>query len=160
MRMDFILNGRPASVDTDPRRRLLDLLRDDLGLTGVKEGCGEGECGACSVLLNGILVNSCITAAGFAAGAEVTTIEGFRDTPRYRVLEEAFSEAGAVQCGFCIPGMVMAAEALLRINPRPDSAAIRTAISGNLCRCTGYNMIVEAVRIASEKGRGLWRSRA
>jgi carbon-monoxide dehydrogenase small subunit len=157
MKIECTVNGKPVSVDTDPRRRLLDLLREDLGLTGVKEGCGEGECGACSVLVNGRLANSCIIAAGQAAGADILTIEGFRDTPRYRVLEVAFAEAGAVQCGFCIPGMVMAAEALLRKIPRPTREEIRLALAGNLCRCTGYNMIFEAVEIAAEKGAGLWQ---
>jgi carbon-monoxide dehydrogenase small subunit len=156
MKIQFILNGKPVSVETDPRRRLLDILREDLGMAGVKEGCGEGECGACSILLNGRLANSCIVAAGQAAGTEVLTIDGFRETDRYRVLEAAFAEAGAVQCGFCIPGMVMASEALLRGNPRPSREDIRKALAGNLCRCTGYNMIFEAVEIAAEKGAGLW----
>ncbi len=154
MTLSFTVNGRPVSVDTDPRRRLLDVLRDDCGLTGVKEGCGEGECGACSVLLDGRLVNSCITAAGAAAGADVLTIEGFRETPRYRALEEAFAEAGAVQCGFCIPGMIMAAEALFRENPRPSREDIRRGIAGNLCRCTGYATIVEAVELAVRRPAG------
>jgi carbon-monoxide dehydrogenase small subunit len=149
--IDFVLNGRPVSVDCDPSARLLDVLRNEFLLTGVKEGCGEGECGACSVLLNGRLANSCLVAIGSVKGQGVVTIEGFRDTDRYELLERAFADAGAVQCGFCTPGMVMAAEALLSHNPHPTEADIREAISGNLCRCTGYNMIVEAIRRASEE---------
>ena len=155
-RIDFVLNNRKVHIETDPLRRLLDVLRDDLGLKGAKEGCGEGECGACSILVNGNLVDSCLTAVGSIDGAIIMTIEGFRETERFKVLEAAFSEAGAVQCGFCTPGMLMAAEALLSSNPKPDEAEIRDAISGNLCRCTGYGMIVEAVKIASERGVGLW----
>lgn len=155
-RVDFVLNNRKVHIETDPLRRLLDVLRNDLGLKGTKEGCGEGECGSCSILVNGSLVDSCLTAAGSIDGAVIMTIEGFRGTERFKVLEAAFSEAGAVQCGFCTPGMLMAAEALLSSNPKPDEAEIRDAISGNLCRCTGYSMIVEAVKIASERGVGLW----
>lgn len=153
--IEFILNGKSVSVDCDPSARLLDVLRNDLKLTGVKEGCGEGECGACSVLLNGRIANSCLIAVGSVKGANIVSIEGFRDTERYKVLEDAFGRAGAVQCGFCTPGMVMAAESLLSHNPHPTEEQIREAISGNLCRCTGYNMIVEAIRIASEEG-DLW----
>jgi aerobic carbon-monoxide dehydrogenase small subunit len=152
----FILNNQSVSVQTDTMRRLLDVLRDDLGITGTKEGCGEGECGACSVLLNGKLVNSCLIPVGSIEGDEVLTIEGFKLTKRFTVLEAAFAEAGAVQCGFCTPGMLMAAEALLTHNPKPEEAEIRDAISGNLCRCTGYNMIVEAIQIAGQRGDGLW----
>lgn len=152
----FVLNGRQVSVDCDPSARLLDILRDHFELTGVKEGCGEGECGACSVLLNGRLANSCLVAIGSIAGANVVTIEGFRGTERYAHLEKAFAAAGAVQCGFCTPGMVMAAEALLSRNPHPTEAQIREGISGNLCRCTGYNMIVDAILTASREESGLW----
>jgi carbon-monoxide dehydrogenase small subunit len=153
--IEFVLNGKPVSVDCDASARLLDILRSDFGLTGPKEGCGEGECGACSVLLNGRLANSCLIAAGSIQGASIVTIEGFRDTKRYAVLESAFANAGAVQCGFCTPGMVMAAEALLSRNAHPSEQQIREAISGNLCRCTGYNMIVEAIHTASEEA-DLW----
>lgn len=156
MKMEFRVNGETVSLDVDPLKRMLDLLREDLGLTGPKEGCGEGECGACAVLVDGRLVNTCILAAGQAAGRDIVTIEGFRGTERYRVLEAAYLEAGAVQCGFCTPGMILASEALLASNPAPSVHDIRTAISGNLCRCTGYNMIVEAVLLASRKGAGLW----
>ena len=156
MTIQFTLNGRGVSIDTDPLRRLLDVLREDFDLTGVKEGCGEGECGACAVLIDGRLANSCIVPLGTIQGAEVLTIEGFRETERYRVLEKALAEAGPVQCGFCTPGSVMAAEALLRENPEPDDEAIREAISGNLCRCTGYHMIAEGIAHASRIGAKLW----
>jgi carbon-monoxide dehydrogenase small subunit len=151
-----ILNGKQVSFDTGSLRRLLDVLRDDFGLTGVKEGCGEGECGACSVLIDGKLANSCIVPVGSVQNAEILTIEGFRDTERYRVIENAFAETGAVQCGFCTPGFVMAAEALLRRNPEPGEEEIREAVSGNLCRCTGYHMIVAGIEKASQNGRVLW----
>ena len=155
-RIDFTLNNQTVTVTTNPLRRLLDVLREDFSLTGPKEGCGEGECGACAVLVDGWLVNSCLTPVGSVAGQTVVTIEGFRETKRFQVLAQAFSDAGAVQCGFCTPGMVLAAEALLRQNPHPTPVAIREAISGNLCRCTGYSMIVEAIGLAAERGEGLW----
>ncbi len=155
-RIDFILNNQTVSLETDPLRRLLDVLREDFGLTGPKEGCGEGECGACSVLLNGRLANSCLIAVGTVEGREVTTIEGYRDSEQFKILDQAFADAGAVQCGFCIPGMIMAAEALLRKNAKPNEMEIREAISGNLCRCTGYGMIIEAIQLAAERGAGLW----
>jgi carbon-monoxide dehydrogenase small subunit len=136
--------------------RLLDVLRDDLGLTGAKEGCGEGECGACSVLLDGALVNSCLVPAAQADGAEVLTPEGLALTPGGRLMAECFTECHGAQCGFCTPGMMMASVSLLRRNPDPDEEEIRAALAGNLCRCTGYDMIIDAVRMAAEKGRGLW----
>lgn len=154
--IEFILNNQPVAINTNPLRRLLDVLREDFGLHGLKESCGEGECGACSVLADGRLVNSCLTAVGTIAGQEIITIEGYRDTARFQILEKAFAEAGAVQCGYCTPGMIMAAEALLRHNPKPTEPEVRQAISGNLCRCTGYNMIVEAIQIAAQRGEGLW----
>jgi len=156
MRIEFVLNGKEVGVDTDPAKRLLDVLRNDFGCTGVKEGCGEGECGACAVLVEGRLVNSCILPVIAARGLEVITIEGFRETERYRVIEEAFDEAGAVQCGFCTPGFVLAAEALLRRNPVPDEEQVREGLSGNLCRCTGYGALVRGVLDAADRGRGLW----
>lgn len=155
-RIEFILNAQPVSIETNPLRRLLDVLREDFELTGPKEGCGEGECGACSVLADGRLINACLTPVGNIAGREITTIEGYRDTARFQVLDQAFADAGAVQCGFCTPGMLMAAEALLGAHPKPSEREIREAISGNLCRCTGYGMIVKAVQIAAERGEGLW----
>jgi carbon-monoxide dehydrogenase small subunit len=156
VRLRLVLNGKELHTETNPLRRLLDVLREDFGLTGVKEGCGEGECGACMVFLDGRIVNSCLVPAGCADGSEVLTIEGFRGTDRYRMLEECFVEAGAVQCGFCTPGVVLAAEALLRENAAPGEEDIRSAVSGNLCRCTGYDSIVEGIKRAAEKGKGLW----
>ncbi len=150
MKIEFTLNGCPVSLSADPLRRLLDVLREDFGLTGVKEGCGEGECGACSVLLGDDLIPSCLVPVGNVQGAEITTIEGFQKTHRYRVLSRTFAEAGAVQCGFCTPGIVMASEALLRKNTSPTEEEIRESLSGNLCRCTGYSMIVDGVVRASK----------
>ena len=154
--IEFTLNGRSVRFEGNPLTRLIDVIRDDLGLTGTKEGCGEGECGACSVLRNGKLVTSCIIPVGSVAGDEIVTIEGLRDTDQGRCLVDAFAEAGAVQCSFCIPGMVMAAQALLLTNSHPDEEDVRMAISGNICRCTGYDLIVDAVLLASRKGEGLW----
>lgn len=143
-------------IKTDPLKRLLDVLREDFMLKGTKEGCGEGECGACAIMVDGKLLNSCLVPVGTIAGKNIITIEGFRDTSRFKVLKESFEEAGSVQCGFCTPGMIMAGEALLRKNPQPNEAEIRDALSGNLCRCTGYNMIVEGIKKAIRKGKGLW----
>ena len=155
-KVSFILNNQAVEIEGSPFRRLLDVLREDLGMTGTKEGCGEGECGACSVLVDGELINSCLFPVIRAENKEVLTIEGFKESPRYDVLKRAFEEAGAVQCGFCSPGMILAAEALLRRKPHPETADIREGISGNLCRCTGYNMIIEAVQMAASKGEGIW----
>lgn len=155
-KIKFILNGNAVEIDVVPTMRLLDVLRNNLGLTGPKEGCGEGECGACSVLVDHQLVNSCIMPAGNVAGHEVITIEGFNKQSRYKKLADTFARAGAVQCGFCTPGMILAAEALLNEVPHPDEQQIRQAISGNLCRCTGYSMIVKAIKMAAEEGGGLW----
>ena len=154
--ISFTLNGEKVESRGSGNERLLDVLREEFSLTGPKEGCGEGECGACAVLLDGRLTNSCITPLANAAGREVVTIEGYSRTDRYRVLEKCFAEEGAVQCGFCTPGMVMAAESLLSVNPDPSEEDVRLAISGNLCRCTGYNMIIKAIMRASKEGKGLW----
>jgi len=156
MEISFKLNGKTIEKTIEPTKRLLDVLREDMGITGTKEGCGEGECGACSVLIDHQLVNSCLMPVGNIAGCEVVTIEGFSLKPRYKILAAAFSTAGAVQCGFCTPGMILAAEALLNRTPNPSEKEIRQAISGNLCRCTGYSMIVEAIQIAARQGDGLW----
>lgn len=155
-KIKFNLNGEDVVIDLVPSMRLLDVLRDHLHLTGPKEGCGEGECGACSVLLNGKVVNSCSVPLANVQGQEVITIEGFAKTARYKILETAFANQGGSQCGICTPGMIMAAESLLRTNPHPTDAEIRVGLSGNLCRCTGYNMIVKAIRWASKEGDGLW----
>ena len=152
----FTLNGKPMEIETDPTRRFLDVLREDLNHTGPKEGCGEGECGACAVLINGHITNSCILPIGNVHRQEVMTIEGYQHTERYKVLEAAFIDEGAVQCGICIPGMIIASESLLHHNPNPTDAEVRIGLSGNLCRCTGYNMIVRAVLRAAERGKGLW----
>jgi carbon-monoxide dehydrogenase small subunit len=152
----FTLNGTPRVYRGSAAACLLDVLRGEHGLTGVKCGCREGECGACSVILDGRLANSCLVAMGRVAGGSVVTIEGYRETERFKALDRAYARSGAVQCGYCIPGMVLACECLLAENPHPSEEEIREGISGNLCRCTGYNSIVKAVRIAAEEGRGLW----
>ena len=154
--VEFSLNNEKVKYNGNPSKRLLDVLREDFLFTGVKEGCGEGECGACSVLINGRLTNSCITAVGSLEGTYVITVEGFKDTKQYQLLEETFAKAGAVQCGFCTPGMIMAAQSLLLGNPKPTKEDIREAISGNICRCTGYNMIIDGIKMAAEQGEGLW----
>ncbi len=151
MLLKFRLNGRPVELDVPPGRRLLDLLREDLGLTGTKEGCGEGECGACTVLVDGKPRLSCLTLAIQIEGKEVLTVEGLARTGRLHALQEAFIETAGVQCGFCTPGLLMAAYALLLENPRPTREEVREWLCGNLCRCTGYEQIVEAVLKAAEK---------
>ncbi|BBE29998.1 (2Fe-2S)-binding protein [Tepiditoga spiralis] len=156
MKINFILDKKEITLDVNPLKRLLDVLRD-LKVTGVKEGCGEGECGACAVLINGKLVNSCMVAVGNIQNKTITTIEGYKTNKKYKIIEEAFEEAGAVQCGFCTPGMVIATEALLSKNPTPTEEEIREGISGNICRCTGYNMIVDGIKLASKRGENLWK---
>jgi len=131
--------------------RLLDVIRDDLGLTGTKEGCGEGECGACSVILNGKLVNSCLIPAVQAEGAELRTIEGVASLEQLHGVQESFLQCGGAQCGICTPGMIMAAVDLLQRCPHPDEAQIRDGLAGNLCRCTGYGKIVDSVAMAAER---------
>lgn len=154
--IQFVLNGTPAVYEGSASDRLLEVLRSTYGATSVKCGCKEGECGACAVLMDGVLVNSCCVAMGAAEGASIVTLEGFRETERFAALDRVFAEVSAVQCGFCIPGMVLAAEALLSKNPHPTEDEIRDGLSGNLCRCTGYNAIVKAVSIAAKEGAGLW----
>ncbi|MCK4420165.1 (2Fe-2S)-binding protein [candidate division WOR-3 bacterium] len=151
MRIEFTLNSESVSIDTEPQRRLLDILREDFRLISVKEGCGEGECGACIILLDGKAVNSCLIPAGRIKGSEVITLEGYRETERFRILMESFEDAGAVQCGFCTPGIIMTVESLLRENSNPTEEEIKKALSGNLCRCTGYSMIVDGVVRAVKK---------
>jgi aerobic carbon-monoxide dehydrogenase small subunit len=149
----FLVNGAPAEVDVPGMRRLLDVLREDLGLTGTKEGCGEGECGACSVLLDGQVVDSCLVPMCQVDGRIVRTVEGLalaaRQVGSLDTLQEAFLELGAAQCGICTPGMLMAARAYLDGGGGPDHEAIREGIAGNLCRCTGYQKIVEAIAAAA-----------
>ena len=152
MEIKFILNGKQVSVDASPSMRLLDVIRDKFHLTGTKEGCGEGECGACTVLVNNEPYNSCLTPVINIVNKEVITIEGFRETKAYLVIADAFAEMGGSQCGFCTPGMILATYAVLKKNPHPTEEEIRFALSGNLCRCTGYQSIVFAVLKASEKG--------
>jgi carbon-monoxide dehydrogenase small subunit len=152
----FKLNGADVTYEGAATDRLLDVLRNTFGARSVKCGCKEGECGACAVIMDGTLVNSCCVAMGAVDGLEITTMEGFRETEQYKVLDDAFASFAAVQCGFCIPGMVLAAEVLLEKNPHPTEVEVREALSGNLCRCTGYNAIVKGVLAAAEKGNGVW----
>ncbi len=160
----FELNGRPVALEVSPDRTLLDVLRDQLALTGSKEGCAEGECGACTVLLDERPVTACLVIAPQVDGRTVTTIEGLADRWARRSgrgtngvlhpVQEAFIETGAVQCGFCIPGMILSAVALLEKNREPDEMTIRRALGGNFCRCTGYNKIFDAVRLAAGRMGG------
>lgn len=148
--IELTVNGDPRSTIIDPRETLLDTLRYKLGFMGPKEGCGNGNCGACTVELNGALVNSCLVFTLEAEGAEVTTIEGVADGGQLHPVQHAFVETGGLQCGFCTPGFIMSAKALLERNPNPTEQEIRLAISGNLCRCTGYDKIVKAIQAASQ----------
>jgi carbon-monoxide dehydrogenase small subunit len=148
----FRINGYDAAVEVESHKMLLQVLRDEFQLTGTKEGCGEGECGACTVLVDGLSIDSCIYPAFEVDGKTVTTIEGLvGEGNRLHPIQEAFVEHGGVQCGFCTPGMIMSSKALLDENPSPTDKEIRRGISGNLCRCTGYVQIVESIRKASEK---------
>ena len=151
MKIEFELNNKKQTIQVDPARRLLDILRDDFGLTSVKEGCGEGECGACIILLDGKAVNSCLIPVGMIVGRSILTLEEFKKTGKYELIEESFLEAGSVQCGFCTSGMVMSTAGLLRVNSNPNEDEIKEALAGNLCRCTGYQMIIEGVKLAAEK---------
>jgi aerobic-type carbon monoxide dehydrogenase small subunit (CoxS/CutS family) len=154
MKIDFSLNGSPVSAEVPASATLLTVLRQHLDLTGTKEGCDIGECGACSVLLDGRLVTSCLVLASQAEGRKVITIEGIRlPDGGPNDLQQAFIDYGAVQCGFCIPGMLLAGEALLADNPWPNRLEIRQAIAGNLCRCTGYQQIVDAIQAAAQSRR-------
>ena len=144
-RISFHLNGKPVKILVDPSMRLLDVLRIRLHVTGVKEGCGEGACGACSVLVDGECYDSCLTPVANVMGKHIVTIEGFRNTKQYRLIADAFADFGASQCGFCTPGMILNTYALLKKNPHPTEEEVRIALSGNLCRCTGYNAIIKAV---------------
>ena len=148
LKIEFILNGKKVSIYTEGNRRLLDLLREDFHLTGTKEGCSIGECGACTVIVNSKAVNSCLVFAGQVDGSEVLTIEGLAVDGLHK-LQESFLKSGAVQCGFCTPGMIMSAYALILENENPSVEEIKDAIAGNLCRCTGYKQIIKAVKETS-----------
>ena len=145
------INGTPETITTAPYRTLLEVLRDELSLTGSKEGCGTGDCGACTVLVDGAPVSSCLMLVGQAEGRDILTVEGLSRGEELHPLQAAFAEHGAVQCGFCIPGMIMAGVALLNENPHPTDEEIRWGIAGNLCRCTGYSKIVEAIAAAARR---------
>lgn len=149
--ISFTVNGAPQTVDTPPMKRLLDVLRDDLQLTGAKEGCGEGECGACSVIMDGALVNSCLVPVLHASGTTVRTVEGVSSGACLHPVQEGFAQCGGAQCGICTPGMIMASVYLLEHNPHPTREQIREALAGNLCRCTGYQKIIDAVHHASSR---------
>lgn len=150
MDLKLKINGKEYHVKVKPYKRLLDVLRDELHLTGTKEGCGIGECGACTVIMDGKAVNACLVLAASAEGREIYTIEGLEENGRLHPLQEAFIRHNALQCGFCTPGMIMSAKALLDKNPRPTREEIKEAISGNLCRCTGYHQIIAAIEEVSE----------
>ena len=155
MKIQLNVNGFRYEGEVEPRRTLLEFLREDLELTGTKEGCGLGECGTCTVLLDGKPIKSCITLAVQANGREVTTIEGLEEPDgTLHPMQQAFIDHGAIQCGFCTPGMVLTAKAFLDENPRPTEIDVRKAISGNLCRCTGYQKIVEAILATAEQEEG------
>jgi len=149
--IEFKVNGESRKLDVFPMSRLLDVLREELRLTGTKEGCGEGECGACTVILNGQIVNSCLLPMAQVAGAEITTIEGVADGDQLHAVQQSFIEHGGAQCGICTPGMILAAVDLLERNPQPTEADIRNGLAGNLCRCTGYMKIFESVVRACQK---------
>ncbi|HHF08228.1 MAG: (2Fe-2S)-binding protein [Thermotogae bacterium] len=155
MIVEFTLNGEKVKYDVRPDKRVLDFFRDELGLTGPKEACGEGECGACTIIVDGLNVHSCLMLAAELDGKDVWTIEGLKGPgEKLHPIQEAFVEAGAIQCGFCTPGMVMSTKVLLDNNPSPTREEIKKALEGNLCRCTGYYKIIEAVELAAEKLKG------
>lgn len=148
--IQFTINGRQMRLTVPVQRTLLEMIRENVGLTGTKEGCDEGECGACTVLLNGVPIHSCCALAVEADGAKILTVEGLRKEEELHPLQQAFIDVGAVQCGFCTPGMLMSAKALLDENPNPTEAQVRVAIEGNICRCTGYDRIIQGVLKAAE----------
>ena len=144
------INDRQIHIAVPVHRTLLEMIRDDIGLTGTKEGCDEGECGACTVIMNGKAVHSCCTLAVNADGAKIITVEGLQKDEELDPIQQAFIDVGAVQCGYCTPGMLLSAKALLDVNPNPTEAEIRTAIEGNICRCTGYDRIVQGIAQAAK----------
>ena len=152
----FTLNGKETAYAGSAADRLLEVLRDTYDLKSVKCGCKEGECGACAVLIDGVLINSCCVAMGAVDSHEIMTVEGFRETEQFAALSKAFADLSAVQCGFCIPGMIEAAQSVLSKNAHPTEEEIREGLSGNICRCTGYNAIVNAIMNAAKEGDGLW----
>lgn len=154
MILRFSVNEQPVEVDVLPMRRLLDTLREDLRLTGAKEGCGEGECGACTVLIDGRAVNSCLVPTIQVQGAHITTVEGLADGDTLHAVQQAFLKHGGAQCGICTPGFLVAAAELLARDPHPTRPAVREALAGNLCRCTGYQKIIDAVADALGHGEG------
>lgn len=157
MELELRVNGRKYNLEIEPEARLIDVLRDHLGLTGAKEGCGEGECGACTVIMAGEAVNSCLVLACQARGKEILTVEGLALNGELDLLQESFIQNGAIQCGYCTPGMLMSAKALLMHNPNPTEEEIRIALAGNLCRCTGYVNIIKAVQEAAwKRGSGAY----
>ena len=151
MSFSFTVNDDPVEVEVAGTRRLLDVLREDLQLTGTKEGCGEGECGACSVLIDGAVVDACLVPVSQAVGTQIRTVEGLADNGRLDILQQAFLETGGAQCGICTPGMLMAGGAFLASGTDPTEDNIREAIAGNLCRCTGHTKIIDAIALAAER---------
>jgi carbon-monoxide dehydrogenase small subunit len=149
--ISLTVNGEIYDLQVDPRRRLVDVIREEIGLTGTKKSCGNGDCGACSVILDGRLVNSCLVLAVDANGKSVMTIEGLASGGTLHPLQKAFVEHGAIQCGFCTPGMIMSAKAFLDKNPEPTREEVQLGLGGNLCRCTGYAKILEAVAVAAKE---------
>jgi len=151
MELNVTINGKRHKLDVDADKRLIDILRENLNLTGCKEGCGEGECGACTVIINDKPVNSCLTLAATIEGAVIETIEGLAQNGSLSMLQRAFVEETAIQCGYCTPGMIMSSEALLRKNPNPSEADIKNALAGNICRCSGYTQIIRAIKRAAKE---------
>ena len=151
MKVAFELNGKDVTVETRPNQTLVDLLRDELGVTSVKKGCEQGECGACTLMVDGVAVTSCIVLAPQVEGRKVTTLDGLEDDPLMEKLRAAYVENGAVQCGFCTPGMLISSYALLKVNPKPTQEEVKIGIEGNICRCTGYTQIIAAIHDASER---------
>jgi carbon-monoxide dehydrogenase small subunit len=154
MNIRFEVNDTEYDLDIKPYASLLDVLREDLGLTGTKEGCGEGECGACTIIMDGKAINACITLAAEANGKKILTIEGLAGAGKLHPIQEAFVEIGGLQCGFCTPGMILSTKVLLDRNPDPTDEEIRKGLEGNFCRCTGYTKIIESVKAAARKARG------
>ena len=150
--LEITVNGKPYELQVKPWATLLEVIRDDLGLTGTKEGCGLGECGACTVIMDGTTVNACLVVAPEADGKEITTIEGLAQGDKLHPIQEAFMEQGGLQCGFCTPGVILSTKALLDENPKPTDEEMRRGLSGNFCRCTGYTKIFESVKVAAQRG--------